>query len=93
MVEESQAVKAYKAKIEELLVTNPLSDHVKGIEVQLGEDAAGDPAVFITIIVEDDKTPSPQGSARLGRFSELATTSLLELDPRRWPYFDFRVPA
>jgi len=93
MVEESKKIESYKAKIKELLKTHPLVDHVKGIEIVFGQDSTGDPAVFITILVEDDKIPSPQERVRLGRFSELATTSLLELDPKRWPYLDFRVPA
>jgi hypothetical protein len=67
-----------------------LPSNVHGFDVDFGEDSAGDPAVWIWLMVDDEAQPSDQSIARLAHFVREVRSDLLRAGLRYWPYVRFR---
>ena len=63
-----------------------LPDGVKRVTYRLDDDFAGDPAVYIIIVAEDDLKPSRQKLESLRRLSNQAREAVTRSDTHRWPY-------
>ena len=78
------------ARAKKALEKIPWPDGIHGMSIQLGEDWAGDPAIWIYFVVDDELKPS---KARVDELSELASAVNLAIrrsDIGRFPYVDFR---
>lgn len=59
-----------------------LPDFVKGNEVKTGEDWSGDPAVYVTVLVDPQNTTAAEWNS----VADTIRTKLLGLGLKRWPY-------
>ena len=68
-------------------------DSIKGFQIEFGEDHAGDPAVWVWLLVRDDNR-SPQELQELLDtsipFSRAVGTELVGMRLAHWPYVRFR---
>jgi hypothetical protein len=89
----SSATPADSNAIHALVGRHALPPGVTDVEVAFGEDSTGQPAVWITFVVEDDLHPSKQRVSELNRLVRTVTDDLLRHVSDRWPYVQFRVAA
>lgn len=64
--------------------------NVRDVDWEFGEDSAGEPALWIWLIVDDDPQPSAQSITGLNRFVTDIRGDLLRAGLRYWPYVRFR---
>lgn len=59
-------------------------------QLEFGEDATGDPAVWVWFIVEDDPMPSKEQVALASALAENVRNVLIDSGHDWWPYVGFR---
>jgi hypothetical protein len=64
---------------------------VKAVEVDFGEDSTGDPAVWISLTVDDEISPSQQRISELSDLARSLRDEILKTGIAYWPYVNFRV--
>jgi hypothetical protein len=65
-----------------------LPPDVRNVRFRFGEDSDGAPAVWITITVNDDLTPSNAKVADIRGIAKKVQRDLLNSDIARWPYVE-----
>jgi len=63
---------------------------IKGFDLEFGEDATGDPAVWISFPIDDDLHPSKEKLSRLNKLVQQTHDMIREYGVSRWPYVRFR---
>ncbi len=63
---------------------------IRHFDVEFGEDATGDPAVWISFPIEDDPDPSTEKLSNLNRLVHQVQDMIREYGVTRWPYVRFR---
>jgi hypothetical protein len=58
--------------------------------VEVGEDASGDPAIWVWIIVADDATDRPEFFDESMAIEDRIFSALEQAGDERWPYVRFR---
>lgn len=81
------------AAVKQLVKKHPRPASVREVQIELGEDSTGDPAVWISLIVDEDLNPSRAKLEELNAFSDTITSEILKHDPRRFPYVRYRAAA
>ena len=61
-------------------------DAVKKVTPTFGEDQAGNPAIYLEILVSKDMEPSKDNIEELNDFVQLLVNDILENDSEYWPY-------
>ena len=61
-------------------------ESAKRVDFRLGEDSDGSPAVWITIIANDDLKPSRQKIDEFTQYSQRLRDAVLNSGFGRWPY-------
>lgn len=82
------AVSAAEARLFHDIVRKqgPLPEGVRTVDLRLGEDSSGAPAVWIVIVAEDDLNPSDESIAAIRRLGEKVRSDVLSTGSERWPY-------
>jgi hypothetical protein len=70
-----------------------LPSNVRGFDIEFGEDASGDPAVWIWLTIEDELQPSAQSISSLNSFVTNVRSDLLRRGLTHWPYVRYRHAA
>jgi hypothetical protein len=66
-------------------------DYVLWVEARIGTDSAGDPAVWVWLVVKDDvEIESPKVQAELARVREAYRNAIQKAGIDRWPYITVR---
>lgn len=76
-----------KEKIDKVLATIK-PDFVSSLSVKLDEDATGQPAVWVWVVITDEKleSPSPELENKLQAFRNQIGETLRANGIERWPY-------
>ena len=61
---------------------------VRRVEFHFGEDSEGAPAVWITLVADDDLRPSKQKLAAIQRYINDIQSRVFRSDSERWPYVE-----
>ncbi len=84
------------SETEELLAAlKPIPDAVRpppkvvGVMFELGDDEAGDPAAFITVLLDDGTPETDWVSAKLEPIADVVRKAVHERGVGRWPYVRF----
>lgn len=62
---------------------------VVGVMFELGQDEAGDPAAFITVLLDDDTPEKDWVSAKLDPIADTVRKAVHARGVERWPYVRF----
>jgi hypothetical protein len=87
--EVNAAIKA----VDLVLPTLSKSPHVDEFQIELGVDANGREAAFITVIVDDDPSGNPYGWPQLRPIHDLIWKEFTERGLNRWPHIEFRLKS
>ena len=68
--------------------TGELPPGVRRVEFHFGEDSEGAPAVWITLVADDDLPPSKQKLAEPHRYINAIRSQVIRNDSERWPYVE-----
>ncbi len=60
---------------------------VRNVSLRYGEDASGDPAVWIVVAAEDDLNPSKEKLTAINEYFDALRTEFRATGTERWPYF------
>jgi hypothetical protein len=77
-------------RIQALLKKAALPPGVRSFELELGDDATGDPAVWVSFILEPDYPTTPPHIHALTELGRRVRRSILEEGVDRMPYVDFK---
>lgn len=61
---------------------------VHRVEFHFGEDSEGAPAVWITLVADDDLRPSKEKLAAIQRYIKEIKSRVLHSDSERWPFVE-----
>lgn len=61
---------------------------VHRVEFHFGEDSEGAPAVWITLVADDDLRPSKEKLAAIQRYSKDIQSQVFGSDSARWPFVE-----
>ena len=64
----------------------PLSADIRRVAYYFGEDASGDPAVWISIVVPQGLENSHERLTAIKNSTEIFKAEILKTGVRRWPY-------
>lgn len=77
-------------RIEAVIAEAGLPDFVHDVACTLDVDATGDPAVWIWVILSDEKTQGDAFAESTEQIRELIWTAFNKAQIARWPYIRFR---
>jgi hypothetical protein len=87
-----------KTDITKTKLMNDINAHVRfpqdvlRVECRFGKDSAGEPAVWIILVVHDDLKPSKSKIERLRRVAE-EVRSVIHNESTRWPFVEIASPG
>jgi hypothetical protein len=87
----SDQQKTYEGFVKEFLRRKSLPR--QNFTVRVGEDSAGDPAVWIEFLVDNDLSPSKAKLGELTKLVDSVSQELISKDPQRWPYVRLKTAA
>lgn len=64
----------------------PLPNIVERVRLRFGQDADGDPAVWIILYIHDDLTKTDQEIAELSKLGDRLRDDIIEAKTGRWPF-------
>ena len=82
-----------KAMAEKIIADTPLMDGIESITVELGEDHAGDPAMWLVFHLRRGLEPDDEWLTRLNEFSGVLEMRLIHSGLDRFPYTRLRQAA
>jgi len=77
-------------RIQALLKKASLPSGVRGFELRFGEDATGDPAVWVSFLLEPDYSTAPPSIHALTEFGRRIRKAIRDDGSDRIPYVDFK---
>lgn len=78
-------------EISDFLHEHSFPSLVKGFDLELGEDWAGEPTAYVWLLLDKDLKYGSSEMNGLSEFAQQLRMSLLRWPLRRWPYVSFRV--
>jgi hypothetical protein len=82
-----------KQKAEQIVADTPLMDGIESIAVELGEDHAGDPAMWLVFLMNRDVKPDDNWYDRFNEFSHQLGMRIIHSGLTRFPYTQLRPAA
>lgn len=79
--------------LDEVARSLPEWPKVVQVEFELGVDGAGDPAVYITVLLDESTRSEDWTSANLEPIEDRIQAALQEAGIERWPYVTFIRPS
>lgn len=78
-----------ESRVREVIGSRHSPDYVDHLEIKFGEDWVGKPAVWITVIVKDDRLESTAGRDEAISFGNELSDAVIQSDLNLWPYVHF----
>lgn len=82
-----------KQKAEQIIADTPLMDGIESIDVELGDDHSGDPAMWLVFYMQPDLKVDDDWLKRLNEFSHLLGMRIIHTGLTRFPYTRLRSAA